>query len=109
MAFGVATKYNYLVREPEEFGMPVDGKMGFTLLDSSGSVKRLIPSPMFGLVARASLPIMTILQKTYVSIQFSDINCEAYNNFTFFWNSLINSNLNKKIQAYLNSYYFMNK
>lgn len=81
VAFGVATKYNYLVREPEEFGMPVDGKMGFTLLDSSGSVKRLIPSPMFGLVARASLPIMTILQKTYVSIQFSDINCEAYNNF----------------------------
>ena len=49
-----------------EFKFPTDGQMGLMLSNLSGSGRNTIPSPMFGLVANAEKPVITIYQKPFV-------------------------------------------
>lgn len=61
VAIGAINKVSKLFYE-NEFGLPTDGRMGLMLFNESGSGENKIPSAMFGLVASAKLPVITIRQ-----------------------------------------------
>lgn len=46
-----------------EFKLPIDGKMGLSFTPKTGTGKHQIASPIYGLVAKAKKPSLTIYQK----------------------------------------------
>lgn len=57
-----------------DFQIPVDGKLGLSLDRAAGWGARKLASPMFGLVANAEKPILTLFQKRLQKNAFIILN-----------------------------------
>ena len=68
--FGAINEINRAFYETEFKLFLTDGQMGLMLSNETGSGRYKIPSPMFGLVANAKKPVITLSQKPFVYVTF---------------------------------------
>ena len=65
VAFGAINEVNSDLCE-SLFKKPADGEMGLMLVNETGREITKIPSPMFGFIANAEKPLITIYQQPYL-------------------------------------------